>query len=95
MTTVIVGACAGILCTVSFLPQVIKIYRTKSVKDISLLTFCVFTAGVFLWFIYGLLIKDMPVIITNTLIFILALAIVGMKIKYSKTVNREKEEVVR
>lgn len=83
MTTVIVGICAGILCTVSFLPQVIKIYRTKSVKDISLLTFCVFTTGVFLWFTYGLLIKDMPIIITNALIFILALTIVGMKIKYS------------
>jgi len=79
---VIIGAVAGILCTASFLPQVIKIYRTKGVKDISLLTFCVFTTGVFLWFIYGLLIKDMPVIITNALIFILALMIVGMKIRY-------------
>lgn len=84
MMTVIIGALAGILCTVSFLPQVIKIYKTKRVQDISLLTFSVFTTGVFLWFVYGLLIGDIPVIITNALIFFLALIIVVMKIKYSE-----------
>ena len=82
--TVIIGALAGILCTVSFLPQVIKIYKTKRVQDISLLTFSVFTTGVFLWFVYGFLIGDIPVIITNALIFFLALIIVVMKIKYSE-----------
>lgn len=84
MMTVIIGAFAGILCTVSFLPQVIKIYKTKRVQDISLLTFSVFTTGVFLWFVYGLLIGDIPVIITNALIFFLTLIIVVMKIRYSE-----------
>ncbi len=82
MPVEIIGGCAGILCTISFLPQVIKIFRSKNTKDISLLTFSMFAIGVFLWFIYGMLIKDMPVIMTNISIFILALLIVFMKLKY-------------
>ncbi|MBA3066461.1 SemiSWEET transporter [bacterium] len=83
MITVIIGACAGLLSTISFLPQVIKIYKTKRVQDISLFTFAGLTTGVFLWLIYGVLINDIPVIISNALIFVLALTIVRMKIKYS------------
>lgn len=79
---IIIGGCAGILCTLSFLPQVIKIFRSKNTRDISLSTFSIFSIGVFLWFIYGLLIKDIPIIMTNIAIFILALSIVFMKLKY-------------
>lgn len=82
MPVEIIGGLAGILCALSFLPQVIKIFRSKNTKDISLLMFSMFSVGVFLWFIYGLLINDMPVIITNIVIFILALSIVFMKLKY-------------
>jgi len=78
----IIGGCAGILCTVSFLPQVIKIFRSKNTRDISLVTFSIFSIGVFLWAIYGFLIKDIPVIMTNIAIFVLALSIVFMKLKY-------------
>lgn len=79
---IIIGGCAGILCTLSFLPQVIKIFRSKNTRDISLSTFSIFSIGVFLWFIYGLLIKDILIIMTNIAIFILALSIVFMKLKY-------------
>jgi MtN3 and saliva related transmembrane protein len=82
MPVEIIGGIAGFLCTVSFLPQVIKIIRSKNAKDISLSTFIIFASGVFIWVIYGLLINDLPVIMTNVVIFILAMLIVFMKIKY-------------
>ena len=82
MPVEIIGGCAGILCAVSFLPQVVKIFRSKNAGNISLLTFSIFSMGVFLWFIYGLLIRDIPIIITNIAVFILALSIIFMKLKY-------------
>ncbi len=78
----IIGLIAGLLCTAAFLPQVIKIFKTKSAKDLSLATFSIFSLGVFLWLIYGILIKQIPIILTNAMILILALLILAMKIKY-------------
>jgi len=82
--TLVLGIAAGFLCTVSFIPQIIKIYSTKNVEDLSLITFSVFSLGVFLWLIYGILIKEPPIIIANiaTLIFIVTILI--MKIRYDK-----------
>jgi len=80
--SLIIGLVAGILCTLSFLPQVVKIFRTKQTKDLSLITFSMLSIGVFLWLIYGILIKEFPVIAANSVTLILALLIVIMKIKY-------------
>ncbi|MBW2301993.1 MAG: SemiSWEET transporter [Deltaproteobacteria bacterium] len=82
MKSLIIGLAAGILCTLSFLPQVVKIFRTKQTKDLSLITFSMLSMGVFLWLIYGILIKEFPVIAANSVTLILALLIVIMKIKY-------------
>lgn len=49
-----------------FLPQIIKIYRTKSAKDLSLITVLQFSFGVFLWVLYGIHIRDSIVIIANS-----------------------------
>ena len=82
MTSLIIGLGAGILCMVSFLPQVIKIMRTKQTKDLSLITFSLLSLGVFLWLIYGILIGELPIILSNAVIFVLSLLIAAMKIKY-------------
>ena len=82
MMSLVIGLCAGALCTLSFLPQVIKIYKTKRTGDLSLVTFFTLSLGVFLWLIYGILIKEMPIVLTNAAIFILSCLIVAMKIKY-------------
>jgi len=82
MPVEIIGGLAGILCTISFLPQVIKMFRSKNTRDISLLMFVILSVGVFLWLVYGILRKDMPVVISNAAIFILALSIVLMKLRY-------------
>ena len=76
------GIIAGTLCTVSFVPQVVRIAKSRNARDISLITFILFSCGVFTWFIYGIAIKEWPVIIANAVTFLLALVILGMKIKY-------------
>lgn len=79
---ILIGALAGILTTTAFLPQVIKAWKTKQTKDISLGMFAILTIGVALWLVYGILINSLPVIIANVVTFILALAILILKIKY-------------
>jgi len=78
----IIGLTAGILCTVSFLPQVIKAIRTKQTKDLSLITFSIFSLGVSLWFIYGFLIRKTPIILANGVTLILVILILIFKIRY-------------
>ena len=84
MTSLIVGILAGVLCTVSFLPQAIKIFKTKRAGDLSLITFVALCFGILLCLIYGIMIKELPIILANAAMLVLALLIVVMKIKYSK-----------
>ncbi len=78
----IIGLAAAILTTLSFLPQVIRVVKTKSTKDISLAMFIIFCIGIFLWLIYGIIIKDTPIIIANAATFILAGIILVYKIRF-------------
>ena len=78
----IVGLAAATCTTLAFLPQAIKVIRTKQTKDLSLVMYSVFTLGVFLWLMYGILVKDAPLIIANIITFILAATILFMKIRY-------------
>ncbi|MFH1857063.1 MAG: SemiSWEET transporter [Candidatus Omnitrophota bacterium] len=82
ITSLTIGLIAGFLCTVSFLPQVIKVFKTKQTKDLSLVTFSVFTAGVLFWLIYGIMEQSVPIIITNVLMSFLSFLIVMMKLRY-------------
>ncbi len=61
----IVGALAACLTMFAFVPQVIKIWKTKSGKDISLITLLQFSAGTFLWTAYGIYLKDAIIITAN------------------------------
>ena len=76
------GFTAAVLTTTAFIPQVIKIWKTKSTRDISLGMFSMFCLGVFIWLIYGFIIHALPVILANAIIFILASIILIFKIKY-------------
>jgi MtN3 and saliva related transmembrane protein len=78
----LIGLIAGTLATISFVPQVIKVWKTKSTRDISLGMFVLFCTGVFLWLVYGLMINSLPVILANAVTFILASVILYFKIKY-------------
>ncbi len=81
-TYTIIGLLAATCTTFSFLPQAVKVIRTKQTKDLSLVMYSVFTLGVFLWLMYGILVKDAPLIIANIITFILAAIILIMKIRY-------------
>jgi MtN3 and saliva related transmembrane protein len=82
MKTFVIGILAAILTTISFLPQLVRVFRTKHTKDLSLITFSLFSLGVGLWLIYGILIKELPVILANGVTFFIALSILIMKIKH-------------
>ena len=77
----LIGLIAATCTTISFLPQVIKSWKTKKTKDISLPMYLIFVSGVFLWLVYGLIIKDIPLIGANAVTFALALAILILKIR--------------
>jgi MtN3 and saliva related transmembrane protein len=78
----IIGIIAGVFTTVSLLPQVVKSARTKSTSDISLLWITILWIGVLLWLIYGLLIRDVPLIVANAPTIGLVSVMVIFKLKY-------------
>ena len=77
-----VGLAAGLITTFAFVPQVLKIWRTKSVKDISLRTYVAFSIGVALWLVYGILKQEPPIILWNAVTLVLSIAIVAMKLRF-------------
>lgn len=78
----IIGLAASFFTTISFLPQVIKAWKTKKTRDISLPMFLIMITGSALWIIYGILIKDIIISGVNSLVFILILTIIALKIKH-------------
>ncbi len=78
----IIGMIAAACTTIAFIPQVYKIYRTKHARDLSLPMYIIFSAGVLLWLIYGLMINSLPVILANGITFISCIYILAMMIRY-------------
>lgn len=77
----IIGFTAGTLTTIAFVPQAIKIWKTKSAKDISLGMFVMLCTGISLWVIYGILVKSLPVVVANATTLVFALSILVLKLK--------------
>ena len=67
----VIGALAGVLTTIAIIPQIVKAVKTKQVNDISPLFLSILIIGLGLWVLYGLLIVDIPIILTNGVSFIL------------------------
>ncbi len=80
----IIGLVAGTCTTLSFFPQVIKTIKTKRTKDLSLSMYIILATGLFLWTIYGFLIHAFPVLLANSISFVLAAFILFLKIKYGE-----------
>jgi MtN3 and saliva related transmembrane protein len=78
-----IGLLAGFLTTLSFVPQVLRIWRTRSAQDVSGLMFVIFSLGVFFWLLYGLFLHDFPIVITNGLTLALSSSVLALKVKYS------------
>jgi len=80
-----VGLMAAACTTISFIPQAFRLWQTKSGKDISFGMFFIFSTGVVCWLIYGIAIKDLPIILANTLTLVLCLSIIVMKFHYGNS----------
>jgi MtN3 and saliva related transmembrane protein len=78
----LLGLAAGFCTTASFLPQVIKTIKSRHTRDISLLMYIVLTLGLFLWLLYGLLLRDIPLILANGISFSLSFLVLFLKIRH-------------
>jgi MtN3 and saliva related transmembrane protein len=77
-----IGYCAAALTTLSFVPQAWHTFRTRDVSGISLGMYGVFTLGVALWLVYGLLLDAWPIVLANAITLALAAAILWMKLRF-------------
>ena len=85
MTTVwidAIGSVAAVLTTASFVPQAWHSFKTRDVSGVSLGMYSVFTLGVALWLLYGVLLQSWPLMIANSITLVLAAAILGMKLRF-------------
>tara|TARA_R110001632_G_scaffold66962_8_gene157542 strand:- start:905 stop:1174 length:270 start_codon:yes stop_codon:yes gene_type:complete len=80
----ILGLLAATLTTAAFLPQVYKTWKTKDVSSLSLPMFLLFFLGIVLWFIYGLYINSLSLLLGNGITIVSCLLLIYFKLKYGK-----------
>ena len=80
----LIGYVAATMTTISFLPQLIRVVKLRSARDISLGMFLIFTAGTGFWLIYGLLLHSAPVTIANLVTCSLSAAILVLKLRFDR-----------
>lgn len=78
------GTVAAVCTTVSFLPQLLTVWRRKSGHGVSLVMFLLFSFGVLLWLVYGIILGSFPLILANSVTLTLALAIIVLKLRYDR-----------
>ena len=81
-TEIIVASVAATLTTAAFVPQAMHIIRYKETRAISLFMYVSFATGVALWLVFGAMIGNWPIMVSNAITLMLALAIIAMKLKY-------------
>ncbi|MEK6853042.1 MAG: SemiSWEET family transporter [Nanoarchaeota archaeon] len=80
----IAATITGIIGSIAYFPQIYKIIKRKSVEDISIVTYSIWTLGTLVWLLYGIQIRNKPIIISNSIGLIGATAIITLYIKYKK-----------
>ena len=78
----LIGLTAAACTTGAFLPQVVKTIRLRDTRGISLGMYTLFTTGIFLWLVYGISIRDLPIIAANSVTFVLSLTVLILKLRY-------------
>jgi MtN3 and saliva related transmembrane protein len=78
-----IGSLAAACTTLCWLPQALKIIREKQTQGISLITQALFTVGLALWLIYGLLLMNWPLIISNAVTLVFSVVILILKVRYA------------
>ncbi len=80
----VIGYVAGVFILLSIIPQIIKSYKTKSVRDISILMLISLIIGTLFWIVYGFMVQGMPVIVLNIIYLFVVSYQLFLKIKYDK-----------
>jgi MtN3 and saliva related transmembrane protein len=78
----ILGLVAGTLTTLSFLPQLLKAWKSRSTHDISIGMFSLLAVGITLWIIYGVVTSDLPVVVANSVTLVFVGLILALKLRY-------------
>jgi MtN3 and saliva related transmembrane protein len=84
-----IGYIAATCTTVAFLPQLIRVVKLRSARDISLGMFTIFSTGTALWLMYGLLTHSKPVAAANAVTFVLAISILVLKLRFDREAMKE------
>lgn len=82
MLVTVIGTMAGALTTAAYLPQVVKVWRSRSAGDISLQMYLLMAIGVALWVIYGVMLMAWPIIGANAVALLLILTVLAFKLRY-------------
>ena len=82
MTMEWAGYIAAVMTTLAFVPQAVKVIRSKDTRSISLGMYVVFTIGIGFWLIYGIALGSMPMILANIVTLLLSSTILAMKLKH-------------
>jgi MtN3 and saliva related transmembrane protein len=85
------GFVAAFCTTAAFIPQLVRVLKRRSARDVSLPTFLMFSVGVFLWLVYGFDIHSKPVIASNSVTLVLSLSILALKLRYDRTSSEDVE----
>lgn len=94
MTVTWIGMIAGLLTSIAALPQVIKTWKSRHARDLSVWQPLLLSVGIALWLIYGMLIKDLPLVLANIIPLICNVLLTVMKIRFSYNNNKNEEEQV-
>jgi MtN3 and saliva related transmembrane protein len=78
----LIGYISAFLTTVAFIPQAYHSWKTRDLSGVSLPMYTIFSAGVAGWLVYGLLISSWPIVIANTITFILSCVVLWLKLKH-------------
>jgi MtN3 and saliva related transmembrane protein len=86
-----IGFVAAFCTTVAFVPQLVRVLKLRSAREISLGTFLLFSIGIFLWLLYGIYSGSKPVIASNAATLGLSLSILYLKVRYGRTSAKEEQ----
>jgi MtN3 and saliva related transmembrane protein len=80
----VLGLVAGLMTTIGFVPQIIKGYRSKSMRDVSLIMPILLAVGMLFWLIYGIWLDSLPLVLWNAIALILNLIIIVLILRYNR-----------
>lgn len=84
MDTTVIGGCAGFLTSVAVIPQLVKTWKTRHARDLSLWQQIIVSAGLVLWLSYGILLHDLPLILSNSFTLACYALLLAMKLYFDR-----------